>query len=178
MSYSIIFETKIVKLSDGRIIHFSRSGCNNDNEGRRKDGFSAKIYTEDAFVEMAEKYKKNSTPYKESGFMELKIGCSIATMYDYGEHLLRMLKRAKPYADFITENRFLAKHLTGVQLLSPEERMMTAAEFEKEFYTLLRAEGGLSYHYLFDYPDTKDETSLSRLIESGSTLSFYIKRKG
>ena len=39
MSYSIIFETKIVKLSDGRIIHFDRSGCNNDNVGRNKNEF-------------------------------------------------------------------------------------------------------------------------------------------
>lgn len=37
MGYSIIFQTKIVKLSDGRILHLDRSGCNNDTEGRRPD---------------------------------------------------------------------------------------------------------------------------------------------
>ena len=37
MSYSIIFETKICKLDNGDIIHFSRQGCNNDTEGRTRD---------------------------------------------------------------------------------------------------------------------------------------------
>ena len=34
MGYPMIFGTKIVNLSDGRVIHFDRSGCNNDDEGR------------------------------------------------------------------------------------------------------------------------------------------------
>ena len=34
MSYSIIFGTKIVNLSDGRDLHFFRSGCNNDDTPR------------------------------------------------------------------------------------------------------------------------------------------------
>ena len=66
MSYSIVFETKIVKLSDGRIIHFNRQGCNNDDAGRKKDDFTAKIYTEKEFVSNAEKYIKENRPYKET----------------------------------------------------------------------------------------------------------------
>ena len=50
MGYSIIFQTKIVKLSDGRILHLDRSGCNNDTEGRRPDDWTGKIYTPEAFV--------------------------------------------------------------------------------------------------------------------------------
>lgn len=40
MGYSIIFQTKIVKLSDGRILHLDRRGCNNDTEGRRPDDWT------------------------------------------------------------------------------------------------------------------------------------------
>ncbi len=95
MSYSIVFETKVVRLPDGRVIHFDRSGCNNDNEGRQKDDFRAEIYTEEKFIEKANRFKQNSKPYKAGeGSWDLKIGNRFATYYDYGEHLLRMLKRA------------------------------------------------------------------------------------
>lgn len=43
MSYSIIFKTKIVKLSDGRILHLSLRGCNNDTEGRSSDDWRGKV---------------------------------------------------------------------------------------------------------------------------------------
>lgn len=175
MSYLIIFETKIVKLSDGRVIHFDRSGCNNDNAGRRKDDFTAKIYTVDEFVQKAENYKENSKPYKDAESMDLKIGSRYATMYDYGEHLLRMLKRAKPYTEFIKSLCFYVNHLTGIQLHKPEERFMTVAEFDKEFYKLLYSGSGLTYTRLMDYPDIKDEENLVSLIESGEALSFEIR---
>lgn len=174
MSYSIIFETKIVKLSDGRIIHFNRSGCNNDNAGRSKDDFSAKIYTVDEFVQKAENYKKNSKPYKEADCMELKIGSRYATYFDYGEHLLRMLKRAKTYTEFINSFYFSVEQLTGIQLHKPEEKFMTVDEFDKEFYKLLY-NGGMTYTRLMEYPDIRDEENLIRLIEAGECLSFEIR---
>ena len=174
MSYSIIFETKIVKLSDGRIIHFDRSGCNNDDAGRRKDDFSAKVYTLEEFMRQAENYKRNSKPYKEAAYMDLKIGSRPATMYDYGDHLLRMLKRAKPYDEFIKSVYFRVRHLTGIQLHKPVERFMTVEEFDKEFYKLLYSGCGMSYTRLIEYPDIKDEKNIVRLIESSESLSFEI----
>lgn len=96
MGYSIIFQTKIVKLSDGRILHLDRRGCNNDTEGRRPDDWTGKIYTPEAFVAYAENFKQGSKPAKESDGFDLKIGSRYCTCYDYGEHLLRMLKRAVP----------------------------------------------------------------------------------
>lgn len=174
MSYSIIFETKIVKLSDGRIIHFDRSGCNNDNAGRRKGDFTAKIYTVDEFIQKAENYKKNSKPYKEADCMELKIGSRYATMYDYGEHLLRMLNRVKTYTEFINSLCFRVKYLTGIQLHKPEEKFMTVDEFDKAYYKLLYS-GGMTYTRLMEYPDIKDEENLVHLIEAGECLAFEIR---
>ena len=176
MSHSIIFETKIVKLSDGRIIHFDRSGCNNDNAGRRKDDFSAKIYTVEAFTQKAGNYKKNSKPYRDTGSMELKIGSRCATMYDYGEHLLRMLKNAMPYTEFVRSYYFIIAHLTGIQLHKPEEKFMTLEEFDKQFYKLLYGGGGMSYTRLIEYPDIHDEANLVRLIEANEALSFEIRK--
>ena len=50
MGYPIIFKTKIVNLSDGRILHLNRSGCNNYTEGRRNDEWNGKIYTKEEFA--------------------------------------------------------------------------------------------------------------------------------
>ena len=56
MSYSIVFETKIVNLPDGRILHLDRSGCNNDNCGRTEYDFTGKIYSKESFQEYIKKF--------------------------------------------------------------------------------------------------------------------------
>lgn len=176
MSYPIIFETKIVKLSDGRIIHFDRSGCNNDNAGRKKSEFTAKIYTVDEFINKAKKHMENSQPYKENGCMELKIGSRYATMFDYGNHLLRMLKRAKNYSDFVGSVNFDIIHTVGVQLIEPEYKLLSVEEFDDIFYKLLKS-GSFSYKLIIEQPDIKDEKNLIDLIENNASLSFYISKK-
>lgn len=175
MSYSIVFETKIVRLSDGRIIHFDRSGCNNDTAGRQKDEFTAKIYTEEDFIQKAESYKKGRKPYKETDYFELKIGSRYGTYYDYGEHLLRMLKRAMPYEAFIEKMYFQILHIANVQLYEPEEKIISKKEFDDMFYKLLYSDKDLSYQLLLEYPDIKDEQNLIRLIENKECLSFEIR---
>lgn len=42
MGYSITFKTKIINLSDGRILHLDLSGCNNDTECRHNDDWQGK----------------------------------------------------------------------------------------------------------------------------------------
>ena len=177
MSYSIIFETKIVKLPDGRIIHFDRSGCNNDTEGRKKDEFHGKIYTELEFIEMANRFKQNSKPYKASDpqFWELKIGSRYGTYYDYGEHLLRMLKRALPYEDFIKQYGFSARYCKSIELLEPERREMTVEEFDRLYYELNR-KGSLSWRCNMEYP--KELTTIIDCMEQGKELLFCIMKHG
>ena len=118
MGYPMIFETKIVNLSDGRLIHFNRSGCNNDNEGRRQNDWSAKVYTQDEFKDYVDKFKTGSRPYKDSlpHEWELKIYGRMATPYDYGEHLERMQKRAMDYTDFVSEFDMKIKRTRGIIL--------------------------------------------------------------
>lgn len=178
MSYSMIFETKIVKLSDGRIIHFDRSGCNNDDSGRRKDDFSGTIYTVDAFMEKIEKLKRDSKSIKECDphDWELKINGRCATRYDYGEHLLRMFKRALSYEELINTMCFRVEYLTGIELTKPEHKIMTVEEFDKMYYDLLYKGKGLSYRRLIEFPDIKDEKSIVQLIEEGKPLGFEIRK--
>ena len=82
MGYPMIFGTKIVNLSDGRVIHFDRSGCNNDDEGRKPNDWTAKVYTQQEFKSRIESFKKGSKPYKDCSPHEWEIKI-------YGRILLR-----------------------------------------------------------------------------------------
>ena len=92
MGYSIIFQTKFVKLNDGRILHMERSGCNNDDEGRKKDLFNhCKIYTPEELEAYISKWENETSDY--DGY-DLKIGSRYVKWIEYGKHMRRMLKKA------------------------------------------------------------------------------------
>lgn len=146
MSYSIIFGTKIVNLSDGRVLHFFRSGCNNDDVGRKRDEWFAAIYTQQEFKNRIEGFKKSLKPYKEGGFFELKIYGRPASFYDYGNHLERMKKRAKSYKDFISEQRIFVSKYDRV-----DRNRLSATRL-----------------------DLTNENNLVREIENGSLLRIYM----
>lgn len=167
MSYSIIFKTKIARLSDGRIIHFDRSGCNNDDCGRKNGEFTAKLYTEEEFRKYAEHFKVGSAPYKETKNFELKIGSRYATYYDYGEHLLRMLNRAVPYDELDVR----ASYCRGIELIAPEHKEMSLEEFEKVVYKIMYSGAPFSYRRLMEYPD---KSEIVPLLENGKQMEFYI----
>lgn len=97
MSYSIIFKTIIAKTDDGRIVHFNRSGCNNDDVGRKENEFTAKLYTQEEW-EKEIKHWEDIERYEDDGF-DLKIGSRYCQWADYGKHLRTMTKRAKKLSD-------------------------------------------------------------------------------
>jgi hypothetical protein len=170
MSYSIIFETKIVELTDGRLLYLDRSGCNNDDSGRTLDDFRGEIYTEEKFKERAESFMKEKSEY-----WELKIGSKCVTYYDYGKHLLRMRDRAKKYNDFIKERYFSAKRYDGVELIEPEEKTLTAEEFDEIFYKLLYSGNKLSYRRLTTRLKTEEE--IINALDNKQPVSFYVGKK-
>lgn len=136
MSYSIIFKTKVLKLSDGRLLHLSLQGCNNDTEGRRDDDWRGKIYTKTKFVEYAENFMKDSKPIKESDGFDLKIGSRYCTWYDYGKHLLRMMDRATSFQDFIHSGRYITfERIDGFDVKEAGNIIfMSPKEFEEYYY--------------------------------------------
>ncbi len=177
MSYSIIFETKIVKLSDGRIIHFGLNGCNNDNNGRSRDDFHATLYSVEDFTKKAEDYKINSIPYKPEhrDCWQLKIGNRYCNMYDYGEHLLRMLNRAMPYSEFVANRDITIDVLTGYEITRPEEKIVTPQEFDKLFYKYAY-NGGITYRELLESVDVRNEQNIIEALENKKPLRIYIDR--
>lgn len=173
MGYSIIFETKIVKLSDGRIIHFDRSGCNNDDSGRIKGEFTGKIYKVDDFIKGAEGFKKGSKPIKESDGWDLKINSRRVTYFDYGEHLLRMLKRAENYQDFVSNRYVSAKYCVGIEILKPEYKVVNREE-SQAFMRSLPVNSGLTYRRMMEYPEVTKEQEIIKALEANEYIEFYI----
>ena len=115
MSYPIIFETKIIKLKDGRLLHCSLQGCNNDTEGRTRGEFQPTIYTLDEFKKRIADFKKDSSPIKKSNGFDLKIGSRLANFYDYGTHLERMLKKAMTLEELKKERCFYVIVLDSIE---------------------------------------------------------------
>ncbi len=177
MSYSIIYETKIVKLSDGRVIHFDLSGCNNDTSGRNRGDFSASLYTVEDFIQMAEEYKNRSRPYRinDGDDWQMKIGKRCCNLCDYGEHLLRMLKRAKSYQDFISSRDISIEILTGFDITKPIEKIVTPEEFDDLFYKYAY-NGGITYRELLESVDVRNEQNIIEALGNKKPLRIYIDR--
>jgi len=174
MGYTIVFETKIVKLSDGRLLHLDLSGCNNDNSGRTRDDFCGKIYTIDEFIRHAEHFKNKKG---DSNGWELKIGNNICTYYDYGQHLLRMMKRATSW-DKLKENRCCYGIVfDGVEVCEDgKETIFSSEEWERVAYDFIYGcDKEVTYeaitHFIYD------EHEIIQALESKKSVRFNIGRK-
>lgn len=168
MSYSIVFDTKFIKLSDGRLLHLDRSGCNNDTSGRSLDDYTGTIYTEQQLKERAEHFMKNG----KSDYWELKIGSKPVTFYEYGEHLLRMAKRAKTFKEFNDERYFYGIRFDGVELLSPEIKVLKPKEFDEYWYNNT---GSFRYRRLTTRLET--ENDIVKALENKEPVGFYVGKK-
>ncbi len=182
MSYSIIFQDKVVNLGNGKIVYFFRVGCNNDNCGRLKGEFRGNVYTVDEFTKMARNHMEDSKPYKDGGEFDLKIRSRTASMYDYGKHLLTMLRRAESITSFQSDYYFFAKQYKGFSVLSPFEKTYMVDEYpdagSDRFYRRGDFEGiivPIQYRNIYDmFFELKDCVDL---IEENKPLQFYINRR-
>lgn len=182
MGYSIIFQTKMLDLGDGRIIHFSRSGCNNDNEGREKDIFQAELTNIAELTKQAKKYMEISKPYKESGVFELKIGGRPCSFYDYGKHLLRALKNAETIEDFEKNNSITVKVFDGIEILDPYYEKILYKDYpnviEDFFFRRGRFSGNhkpLKFSYLRSF--SYDVTGIIDAITNKKAAEIKIQRR-
>lgn len=172
MSYSIIFETKIINLKDGRLLHLDLSGCNNDTSGRDRGDFVGKIHTKEEFVKYAESFKKNSEPAKDDNGFDLKIGSRYVNYFDYGEHLLRMLKRAKTWKELDCIGRYVnVQRIDGAKVFDNEKTItMSIKEFDD--YRLKNMWNGIRYSILRTSLNTEEE--IIKALDNNETVSFYI----
>ena len=175
MSYSIIFETTIIKLSDGRLLHLSLQGCNNDNAGRRRDDWHSKIYTENDFVKYAEKFMVDSKPIKESDGFDLKIRSKYCTYYDYGKHLLRMLKKATSFDELKRSGKFVTfSSIDGATVYEVGKVLeMSMKEFDDYFYKKLY-NGGIRYR--INCTPLYTESDVVNALDNGLSIRTYISK--
>ena len=171
MSYTIIFDTKFIKLQDGRLLHLDRSGCNNDTAGRDLSDYTGKIYTE---YEL-KKHVESFMGLEKSDDWQLKILGRGATYYDYGSHLLRMAKRAMTYDEFKNERYFSANKYDGVEILGSERKVLSGKEFSDKFYDLMDSNQGVRYRRLFTKLSNEDE--IVRSLDEEDAVSFYVGKK-
>lgn len=179
MGYPIIFKTKIINLSDGRIMHLNLSGCNNDTEGRSNDDWHGKIYTKDDFIKYAEGFKLDSKPFKESDNFDLKIGNRYCTLYDYGMHLLRMMKKAISYDKLKHSGQYVSfNRIDGVTVIEyGKEIVMTIKEFE-EYARKKMYEDGYRYkiRYKINYTLLETENDVIAALDNGKAVKIYISK--
>lgn len=174
MGYPIVYETKIVSLSDGRLIHFDLSGCNNDDCGRDRDEFTGKLYSRDEFIKHAEHFKDGNNPSKESNGFDMKIRSRFCTMYDYGEHLLRMEKRSIPFDTFKSTVTLYGTVYDGVELHEEgkESIKLTPKEWDNIYYDFLYGKRNGEAYRLTHRIYTEDE--IIKALENDEWVSFYI----
>ena len=136
MSYSIIFETKVIALPDGRIIHLERSGCNNDEEGRVATEFYGKLYTKGEFDEYIKSFE--NTKHDGEGF-EMKIGSRYCNLSDYGKHLRTMWNRAVPFEEFKNQRlNFYTIKIKGVELSNDDKSFYPINEWKEISHEFIR----------------------------------------
>lgn len=173
MSYSIIFETEIIKLSDGRLLHLNLSGCNNDNVGRSRDDWNGKIYTEDAFIKYAEGFMEGSKPVKESDGWDLKIRSKYSTWYDYGKYLLKMMKKAITLEELKQSGKYVSFHrVNGMTVFEDEKEIeMAIDEFHSYYYEKIY-NGGVRYRVNYTLLETEED--IIKAFDDGCSIRIYI----
>ena len=175
MGYSIIFQTKIVKLSDGRLLHLDLSGCNNDDEGRRRDDWNGKIYTREEFIKKAESFKEDSKPSKETKGFDLKIGSRYCTYYDYGEHLLRMLKRAVTFDELMHSGKYISfDRVDGAEVEENGKMISMSLKDFTEYLWDKMYNGGCTYR--MNYTFLNGEKKIVDAFDSGAAVRIYISK--
>ena len=176
MGYSIIFDTIFVRLSDGRLIHFDRSGCNNDRSGRSRSEFTGSIYVNDGSKRTANYYLGDEFKSRKDDF-EMKIGSRPCSLYKYGEHLLRMEKRAVSYADFIKQRHVTASRYDGIQVYSPDRLILPPKEADDYFYKHLY-NSEFTYRRIVSLLDVENEIEIAASLEKEEPVEFFISTKG
>lgn len=176
MSYTIIFETKIVSLQDGRILHLSLDGCNNDNEGRDRHEFKGKIYTKPQFERYIRSFE--SEPAYSEGF-DIQIGNKKTVWKDYGKHLRTMLQRATNWEELQETRGCFARVFEGITVTYKDNKTKSftpGEELDKVFEDMMRDRIPYKYYHR-NLRNVSDIKEIIKLLEHKATVEFYVGKK-
>lgn len=174
MVYDIVHETVILKLSDGRYLHLdSRSPSDSSGEKSHSE-FSAAIYTKDELLKKAEEYQRGTGPYVETGQFDIMIRNRKASWYDYGSHLIRLMKRSKPYSFFVNHRIVHVYTQKSTQFIKPEEIIVPSSEFRNYISLYLYTGEKIAYRHITEEIDRNNEQEVIAAIEQGHNTHFII----
>ena len=162
-------------MENGDIIHFSLQGCNNDNAGRERDDFSAKLYTKEDWENEIQKWES-----QESSEFELKIGSRCCNWADYGKHLRTMTKRSKTFDELKDERTVYGIVYDGITYYPENEEPVDYPAGDERIDDIIygiwygRYKG--SYKSKTHYVYTQAEI-LDTLKTNASHVRFYIGKK-
>lgn len=164
MSYEIVFATLIVE-KNGMIYHFNRSGCNNDDFGRKADDFTLKIYdNKDSALKDIERFKNCFDD-------ELKLNSKFVSYDYYYNYLKKKIEKPLSYEKFKSDYSSGFSQLKSIKCLN-NEREYTPREFNTIYYNLLKEYNSIRIMYNYQDLQFEDLTGINDL----SSVRIYIKK--
>lgn len=170
MIYTRIHETKILKLTDGRIIHFSLQGRNND-VCISKNMFTAKICTLEEYKNNAHKLMNNPDP---DPFIEIKSKKS--SRQEYGKYLIRMLRHVYTYDQLIKKWTIMETHVKSIIMYEPQKETFDNPD-KFNINDWIFQTGTVSYRPNYEYNRICNEQDLIDKISTNRNIQIYIGKR-
>lgn len=164
MRYEIVFATIIVE-KNGKIYHFNRSGCDNDDFGRKADDFTLKIY------DNKELALKDIQRFKNCFDENLKLNGKFVSYDYYYNYLKKKIEKPLSYEKFKSDYCNSYSQLKSIKCLN-NDCEYNPQEFNSVYYDLIKQYNGIKVMYNYQDLDFEDLTG----IEDLSSVKIYIKK--
>ncbi len=118
---------------------------------------------------------KDSKPIKETNSFDMKIRSRYCTMYDYGSHLLRMMKKAVTLEELKHSGKYVSfNRVDGATVYEDEKEIeMTMEEFDSYYYKKLY-NGGIRYRINYTLLETEED--IVNALDSENPVRIYIRK--
>ena len=174
MGYPIIFKTRICRLSDGNIIHFTLQGCNNDDAGRRDSDWRGTYFTAQGWENWIKKWESTES----DGNCDLKIGSRWTNYKGYGKHLRTMTKKAKDF-DTLSKLSFLRGTKLNAVAFYPQGQkkpiIYEPQSFEADRIGYDIMYGRIKGHLYYRREMVESEQEIVEALKNGDVVSFYMR---
>lgn len=163
MSYEIVFKTVVVENND-KIYHFFRSGCNNDDAGRKDDEFDVKVYdNKEHALKDIERFKGAFEDY-------LKLNSKFVTYDYYYRYLKKKIEKPLSFEKFKKDYYYSFSLLESISCKNNGVNY-TANEFNKIWRDLQKEYGRITISYNFK------DLQLEELTSNMKSVRVYIKKR-
>ena len=164
MSYGIVFQTVMVE-KENKIYWFNRSGCNNDDFGRKAEDFTLKIY------DNKETALKDIERFKGCFENDLKLSGKFVSYDYYYNYLKKKIEKPLSYEKFKSDYCNGFSQLKSIKCLNNNCEYIPQ-EFNSIYYDLLKEYNSIRIMYNYQDLEFEDLTN----IEDLKSVRIYIKK--